>query len=57
MEQKLKVLLDGLMSIETKGNNTLTMANCIRYTEQLMAEARAKADTVPAEHVEAEIVE
>lgn len=62
MEQKIKTLYDALLTIETKGVNTLTMANCIRYTEQLMAEARAEANRAtqpvepPVEHVEAEIV-
>lgn len=46
MEQKLKTLLDGLLTIETKGNSTLTMANCIRYVERLMAEERTKVTNI-----------
>ena len=60
MEQKIKTLYEALLTIETKGANTLTMANCIRYTEQLMAEATQympKPAESPVEPVEAEVVE
>lgn len=62
MEQKLKTLYDALLTIETKGTSTLTMANCINYLNQLVAEAKAEANKPvqpvepPVERVEAEIV-
>lgn len=40
MVEKLTNLYNALLAIETKGANTLTMANCLRYTEQLIAEAK-----------------
>lgn len=39
MEKKLKDLYNALLRIETKGHNTLQMAECLRYTERLVAEA------------------
>lgn len=62
MEQKLKTLYDALLTIETKGTSTLTMANCINYLNNLMNETRAEANRPvhpvepPVEHVEGEIV-
>lgn len=58
MEQKLKTLYDALLTIETKGASTLTMANCINYLNNLISEARAEATRAaqPVEHVEGEIV-
>ena len=42
MEQKLRNLYNALLNIETKGSSTIQMAECLRYTEQLMAEEAAK---------------
>lgn len=42
MVEKLTNLYNALLTIETKGSNTLTMANCLRYTEQLIAEAKCE---------------
>lgn len=42
MEQKLRALYNAMLKIETKGASTLQMAECIRYTEQLIAEANAE---------------
>lgn len=39
MEQKLRVLYNTLMTIETKGENTKIMAQCLAYTEGLIKEA------------------
>lgn len=42
MEQKLKNLYNAMLTIETKGRSTVQMAECLRYTEQLIAEANAE---------------
>lgn len=39
MQEKLRVLYNTLMQIETKGLNTIMLADCLRYTEKLIAEA------------------
>lgn len=39
MEQKLRILYNTLMTIETKGESTKTMAQCLAYTEGLIKEA------------------
>lgn len=31
-----------MLNIETKGRSTVQMAECLRYTEQLIAEANAE---------------
>lgn len=52
MPEKLRKLYNTLALIETKGDNTKLMANCLLYTEQLIAEAAAeqgKADTEGSE--------
>lgn len=62
MEQKLKTLYDALLTVETKGTSTLTLANCINYLNNLMSEVKAEANRPvhsvepPVERVEAEIV-
>lgn len=48
MEQKLRILYNTLMTIETKGESTKTMAQCLAYTEGLMKEA-AEAEAKKAE--------
>lgn len=42
MEQKLRILYNTLMTIETKGEGTKTMAQCLAYTEGLIREAAAE---------------
>lgn len=42
MEQKLRNLYNAMLKIETKGMSTVQMAECIRYTERLIAEANAE---------------
>ena len=39
MEQKLRILHNTLMTIETKGESTKTMSQCLAYTENLIREA------------------
>lgn len=41
MQEKLRKLYNALMTIETRGSNTIVLADCLRYTEQLIAEAAA----------------
>lgn len=43
MEQKLRILLNTLMTIETKGEGTKTMAQCLAFTEGLIREAAEEA--------------
>ena len=45
MQERLRKLYATLLQIETKGSNTLMMADCIRYVEVLMAEASVSAPT------------
>lgn len=42
MEQKLRNLYNAMLTIETKGRSTIQMAECLRYTEQLITEANAE---------------
>lgn len=42
MEQDLTKLYNTLLTIETRGNNTKTMALCLQYLEQLIVNARTK---------------
>ena len=46
MEQKLKVLYNTLALIETKGEGTKLMAQCLIYVENLAKEAKAEQDAV-----------
>lgn len=41
METKLTRLYNTLVTIETKGESTKTMADCLRYIEQMVAEEKA----------------
>lgn len=43
MENKLKALYNTMMTIETKGENTKTMAKCLVFIDELIAEENAKA--------------
>lgn len=42
MEEKLKRLYNTLLTIETKGESTKIMADCLRYTEQMIIEEQNK---------------
>ena len=48
MEQKLRILYNTLLTIETKGESTKTMAQCLAFTEGLIREA-AEAEAKKAE--------
>lgn len=58
MINELSKLYNTLMLIETKGENTKIMSNCIQYLEGLIAmeqqreQAAPQTETVPAENVE-----
>lgn len=49
MEEKLTKLRNTLFMIETKGENTKTMALCLNYLDQLIAEEQNKAKQQPVE--------
>ena len=53
MVEKLTKLYNTLLLIETKGENTKIMANCLRFTEQMIIEAKAK-ETATVEEVSEE---
>ena len=40
MEEKLTRLYNTMLLVETKGESTKTMSDCIRYVEQLIKEQR-----------------
>lgn len=44
MVEKLTKLYNTLMIIETKGENTKTMADCLRYIERMVADAKTEAE-------------
>lgn len=48
MSKKLLMLYNTLLTVETKGNNTLTMADCLRYLERMIQESQEK-ETVETE--------
>lgn len=49
METKLRRLYNTLLLIETKGDSTKIMGECLRFTEQLIKEVSDKIDeTGPA---------
>ena len=48
MENNLKKLYNTMLLIETKGENTKIMAECIKFLEQLIIE-EAKKSAAPAE--------
>lgn len=45
MQEKLRKLYNAMMQIETRGANTIMLADCLRFTEQLIAEAAAAEQT------------
>lgn len=45
MTNELTKLYNTLMLIETKGENTKIMAQCLQYIEQLISLSNAKAET------------
>ena len=51
MENDLKKLYNTLLLIETKGESTKIMADCIKFTEQLINRAREESakTNMPAE--------
>lgn len=60
MVSKLAMLYNTLLTIETKGGHTKTMADCLRFLEQLMSEENVKeeeAKTKNAEDVDAATAE
>lgn len=38
MEEKLTKLYNTMLTIETKGNSTKTMADCLRFLENIIVE-------------------
>ena len=48
MENNLKKLYNTMLLIETKGENTKIMAECIKFLEQLITE-EAKRSSAPVE--------
>lgn len=42
MEEKLSRLRNTLMTIETKGESTKTMADCLRYIDQMIVKIKDK---------------
>lgn len=48
MVNELTKLYNTLATIATKGEDTKTMSDCLRYTEQLITEAK-QDETVPVE--------
>lgn len=48
MENNLKKLYNTMLLIETKGENTKIMAECIKFLEQLIIE-EARKSSAPAE--------
>ena len=51
MIENLVRLKNTLMNVETKGNSTVIMADCIRFIDQMVAEYSAEKN-VPAETAE-----
>ena len=45
MVTKLNKLHNTLLLIETKGENTKIMADCLRYVEQMIADEEAEVTT------------
>lgn len=52
MEDNLRKLYSALSTIETKGSNTITMGNCLRFIEQMIAEEHNKQKTDSTESTE-----
>lgn len=51
MEDKLRSLYNTLATIETRGNATITMADCLRYLEQLIADEQSKQNSSEGKEV------
>ena len=51
MVENLVRLKNTLMNVETKGNSTVIMADCIRFIDQMVAEYSAEKNA-PAETAE-----
>lgn len=49
MEQKLRLLYNTLLTIETKGESTKTMAQCLAYIEGLIKETSEMAKMTATE--------
>lgn len=49
MTEKLMRLYNTLVTVETKGESTKTMADCLRYVEQMVAEEKNKQASVSTE--------
>lgn len=47
MEDKLRRLYNTMSLIETRGENTKLMGNCLQFVEQLIAESREPRMTDP----------
>lgn len=54
MGEKLVKLYNTLSTIETKGNNTKTMADCLRYLERMIEEVNKPVEP-SNENVETEV--
>ena len=49
MEEKLRNLYNTLVLIETRGAATITMADCLRYLEQLIKDEQNKQPSLKSE--------
>lgn len=49
MEEKLRKLYNTLATIETRGAATITMADCLRYLEQLINDEQNKQPSAESE--------
>lgn len=49
MVNKLTALYNTLAQVETKGDNTVIMGDCLKYLKQLIAEEQAKPVETPVE--------
>lgn len=49
MLEKLTSLFNTLSMVETKGKNTIIMADCLRFLEQTIDEEKNKETAVPVE--------
>ena len=56
MENELKKLYNTLLLIETKGESTKIMADCIKFTEQLINRAREEAAILAEQYIEKGLV-
>ncbi|EET59416.1 hypothetical protein BRYFOR_08507 [Marvinbryantia formatexigens DSM 14469] len=52
MVSKLAMLYNTLLTIETKGGHTKTMADCLRFLEQLMSEENQKKEEAKTKNAE-----